>query len=214
MKTMTKLVALISVFGLWSCMRVVNHFVVLDPGKTASSAELQLCGKKLNLARSKGGFAGDYPVTCEDDGRIVVILPDGQESYCRVEYPTPALERYWEYEIKGKECQEIEYQPSAPGLNKFVILDPNLEISSAELMLCGTRLKLTKSKGQFSGELARTCEGIGSISVSFVDGQATSCTTDQIDPSLVSYNEYKTVNGVCVGTRYKIGRAIKDREIQ
>ena len=214
MNTMAKLTTLITIAGLWSCTKVNNHFVVLDPGKTASSAELQLCGKHLKLAKSKEGFAGDYPVTCEDDGRIVVILPDRQESYCRVEYPTPRLEGYWEYEIKGKGCQEIEYKPSAPGLNKFVILDPNLEIISAELTLCGTRLKLTNSKGQFAGELARSCDRIGSIVVNFIDGRATSCTTDQIDPSIVSYNEYKTVNGVCVGTRYKISRSTKSRSIK
>ena len=211
---MAKLVALISVLGLWSCTRINDHFVVLDPAKAASSAELQLCGKKLNLAKSKGGFAGDYPVTCEDDGRIVVILADRQEAYCRVEYPSPRLEEYWEYEIKGRQCLEIEYEPSAPGLNKFVILDPNMEISSAELTLCGTRLKLTKSKGQFTGELARTCEGIGSISVSFVNGQATSCATDQIDPTLTSYNEYRIVNGVCIGGKYKISSSIKGGETQ
>lgn len=90
---------------LSSCKRVSNEFIVRDPGGVISSAELRLCGKSLQLAKSEGEIRGKMSITCEGEGSISVRLSDGRETSCPVGYVTPGAEQAFEFAIENGQCR-------------------------------------------------------------------------------------------------------------
>lgn len=91
--------------SLASCKRVSNEFIIHDPESVVSSAELRLCGKHLQLAKSKGEIRGKVPITCEGEGSILVGLSGGRETACHVGYVTPGGEQTFEFVVQNGQCR-------------------------------------------------------------------------------------------------------------
>jgi hypothetical protein len=105
MKRVATLLMCFAIFGLSSCKRVSNEFIIRDPEGVVSSAELRLCGKRLQLTKSGGEIRGAMPITCEGDGSILVRLSDGSETKCRIGYVTPGAEQTFEFAIENGQCR-------------------------------------------------------------------------------------------------------------
>lgn len=88
-------------FGLSSCERASNEFIIRDPEDVVSSAELRLCGERLQLTKSGGEIRGEMPITCEGEGGIQVRLSDGRETVCRIGYVTPGAEQAFEFVVEN-----------------------------------------------------------------------------------------------------------------
>lgn len=95
----------ICIFFLSSCERVDNEFTIHDQEGEVSSAELRLCGKRLQLAKSEGKARGEMAITCEGEGSILVRLSDGSETTCRIGYVTPGGGQTFEFAIKNGQCR-------------------------------------------------------------------------------------------------------------
>lgn len=104
-KRMAPLFMVVGFFSLSSCKKIDNEFIVRDPGGTVSSAELRLCGKRLNLTKSGGEMRGKMPITCEGEGSILVRLADGKETSCRIGYVTPGAEQKFEFVVENGQCR-------------------------------------------------------------------------------------------------------------
>jgi hypothetical protein len=105
MKIAPSIILCIGVFGLSSCNRINNEFVIVDQKNVVTQAEVRLCGKQLRLAKSKGEFTGTMPITCEGEGSIFVRLSDGSESSCHIGYVTPGIEQSFEFVVKDGHCR-------------------------------------------------------------------------------------------------------------
>ncbi|MGE0405500.1 MAG: hypothetical protein AB7O65_04300 [Candidatus Korobacteraceae bacterium] len=93
------------IFSLSACNRVGNEFVIHDPEGVISSAELDLCGKRLQLTKSEGEIRGEMHITCEGGGSISVHLSDGRETTCHIGYVTPGAEQVFEFVVEGGQCR-------------------------------------------------------------------------------------------------------------
>jgi hypothetical protein len=87
------------------CTRVENTFVVSDPGGKVATAELRLCGSKLQLIRSDGQLSGKSLITCEGEGKIVLTLSEGREISCHIGYFTPGAEQRFLFLLKNDQCR-------------------------------------------------------------------------------------------------------------
>ena len=105
MKRAAIILMCLGVFGLSSCKKVSNEFIIRDPEGVVSSAELRLCGKRLQLTKSEGEIRGTMPITCEGDGSILVRLSDGSETTCRIGYVTPGAEQTFEFALENGQCR-------------------------------------------------------------------------------------------------------------
>lgn len=92
-------------FSLTSCKKVDNEFIIRDPWGEISSAELRLCGNRLNLAKYGSEMRGKIPITCEGEGSILVRLADGKETSCRIGYVTPGAEQTFEFVVEDGQCR-------------------------------------------------------------------------------------------------------------
>lgn len=105
MKKAVTFLMLAGLFGLSSCQKVSNEFVVRDPEMVVSSAELRLCGNRLNLDRSENELRGTMTITCEGEGSILVRFLDGNETTCRIGYVTPGAQQTFEFVIEDGQCR-------------------------------------------------------------------------------------------------------------
>jgi hypothetical protein len=105
MKRVVILFMLFGFFSLSSCKNVDNEFVIRDPGGAISSAELRLCGNRLNLTKFGSEMKGQMPITCEGEGSILVRLVDGKETSCRIGYVTPSAEQTFEFVVEDRQCR-------------------------------------------------------------------------------------------------------------
>lgn len=95
----------ICIFLITSCNRVDNEFTIDDREGEVSSAELRLCGKRIQLAKSEGKVRGEMAITCEGEGSILVRLSNGSKTACRIGYVTPGGRQTFEFEIKNGQCR-------------------------------------------------------------------------------------------------------------
>jgi hypothetical protein len=102
---MLALLLLLLVFPLVEgCERVDNTFVVNDVGGSVASAELRLCGSRVELSRSGHRLRGTKRISCEGEGDIVVRLSDGRRASCHIGYVTPGAEQSFEFNVEGAQC--------------------------------------------------------------------------------------------------------------
>lgn len=103
---MTSLLSVtISIVLLTACQRVDNEFIIHDQKGEVSSAELRLCGKRIQLAKSDGKVRETMAITCEGSGSIVVRLSNGSITTCPIGYVTPGGRQTLDYEIRNGECR-------------------------------------------------------------------------------------------------------------
>ena len=81
--------------------------------------------------------------------------------------------------------------------NDFLIKDPTNTISSAEIRLCNKRLQLTRTEGEFRGEMPITCEGEGNILVHVSDGHETVCKIGYVTPGAEQSFQFVIESGSC-----------------
>ena len=105
MKSLTICAMCFGIFSLSSCMRVSNEFIVRDPEGIVYSAELRLCGRRLQLTKSEGELRGAMPITCEGEGSILVQRSDGGEATCRIGYVTPGAEQRFKFSVENGQCR-------------------------------------------------------------------------------------------------------------
>lgn len=105
MKRVATLLMVFGLFNLASCKKVDNEFIIRDPANMISSAELRLCGKRLNLTKFEGEMRGKMPITCEGEGSILVRFSDDNETSCRIGYVTPGAEQTFEFVIEAGRCR-------------------------------------------------------------------------------------------------------------
>lgn len=82
-------------------------------------------------------------------------------------------------------------------VNTFTIDDPKRSVTSAELSLCDSHVKLSQSNHQFGGKVIVTCEGEGEIVVIFSNGARTSCHIEYVSPGLKQDFEFVMESGQC-----------------
>jgi hypothetical protein len=80
----------------------------------------------------------------------------------------------------------------------FTITDPQGSVASAELRLCGSRLKLIRSDHRFSATKSVGCEGEGDILVRLSDGRETVCHIGYVTPGAKQDFEFVIERGQCV----------------
>lgn len=97
-------------FFITSCNVVDNEFIIHDPENVASSAELRLCGRRLQLDRDEGVINGTMPITCEGGGDILVLLSEGGETECHIGYVTPGAVQVFEFAIEDRQCRSTRSQ--------------------------------------------------------------------------------------------------------
>jgi hypothetical protein len=102
---MVPLFMVVGLFSLSSCKKIDNEFIVRDPGGAVSSAELRLCGKRLNLDKSGGEMRGKMTITCEGEGSVLVRLGDDKETFCRIGYVTPGAAQKFEFVVEDGQCR-------------------------------------------------------------------------------------------------------------
>jgi hypothetical protein len=95
----------ICIFLLSSCKKVDNEFTIHDQEGEIFSAELRLCGKRLQLAKSEGKVRGTMAITCEGAGSILISLSNGSKTTCPIGYVTPGIEQTFEFAIKNGQCR-------------------------------------------------------------------------------------------------------------
>lgn len=105
MKKISGLLMVFGCFSITSCKNVDNEFIIRDPSNVISSAEIRLCGKRLNLTKFSNGFSGRVPIECEGKGSIVIRLINGTETSCPIGYITPGAEQTFEYVVENGRCQ-------------------------------------------------------------------------------------------------------------
>lgn len=86
-----------------------------------------------------------------------------------------------------------------PVNNHFIIHDPDNEIASATLRLCGKEVDLTRRGHQVRGTLPISCEGSGDILVELKDDGSTSCPVGYVTSGLEITFDYEIVDGKCLG---------------
>lgn len=99
------LLVCLGLLTLVSCKRVSNEFIIHDPEGVVSSAELRLCGDRLQLAKSNDEIRVKVPITCEGEGSILVDLSGGRETACHIGYVTPGGEQTFEFVVQNGQCR-------------------------------------------------------------------------------------------------------------
>jgi hypothetical protein len=107
MKKAVIILVCFGIFGLSSCKRVSNEFIIHDPEGVVSSAELRLCDERLQLTKSEGQISGKMLITCEGAGTMQIRLSDGRETACHIGYVTPGSELNFEYVVANGQCQGV-----------------------------------------------------------------------------------------------------------
>ena len=92
----------------------------------------------------------------------------------------------------------IALSPCRKVSNEFILHDPDSIVSSAETILCGKHLQLTKSEHEFRGKVLITCEGEGSVLINLKDGKQTSCHIGYVTPGMEQAFEFNIKNGQCL----------------
>lgn len=82
--------------------------------------------------------------------------------------------------------------------NKFTIADPEGSVTSAVVQLCGSQVKLSRSKGGFSGYKKVNCDGDGKIVVLLSGGRETSCPIGYVAPGAKQEFPFIVQGGRCV----------------
>lgn len=88
-----------------SCTATENEFIIHDPENAILSAELRLCGQRLELARHQDAVRAKVPVRCEGAGSVLLELSGGAETVCPIGYVTPGATQAFEFAISDGACQ-------------------------------------------------------------------------------------------------------------
>ena len=81
--------------------------------------------------------------------------------------------------------------------NRFGVNDPNGQVTSAQLRLCGSTVKLEQAGHRFSTSQAITCEGEGDILVHLIDKREVSCHIGYVTPGAKQDFEFEIKGSQC-----------------
>jgi hypothetical protein len=105
MKMGAVLVTALACLPVAACALTRDEFIIYDPEGRLESAEIDLCGRSLQMVRSGTVLKKRFPINCEGSGAILVRVTDGQETTCLIGYVTPRAGQVFEFSVADGICR-------------------------------------------------------------------------------------------------------------